>query len=80
MRDNWKKLLGIAVGASGVFYPPLLPVTTLLGGLIIGTDFQVGSEVGSAIGKGAKKVVNHETLSADELQALADAARLLPSP
>jgi hypothetical protein len=38
-----RKLLGLAVGAAGVFYPPLMPVTIGLGGLIAGSDFQVGA-------------------------------------
>ena len=72
--NHWRKVLGGALAVAGVFVPALLPLAPL-GTLILGSDFQVGSKVGTAIGAGAKKVVNHESLSAEELQALADAAQ-----
>lgn len=82
--DHWRKLAGIAVGALcaiPVLTPFALPIVGL-GGLIFGSDFQVGATVGTPLGAGAKDVVNHRTLTAEELQTLADAARragLLPA-
>lgn len=77
--DHWKKLLGGGIAVAGAFIPALAPLIPL-GTLLVGTDFQVGSQVGTRLGAGAKKVISHKdiaALSADELAALADAARLL---
>lgn len=55
---NWRKVAGIVVGATGVLYPPLLPVTIGIGGLVAGSDFQIGAQLGTPIGKAAKELVN----------------------
>lgn len=57
LESHWKKLLGIAVGVVGVFYPPLAPVLGPLGGVIVGSDFQVGTQLGTPVGGAAKDLV-----------------------
>jgi len=72
VKGNYKKLLGVAVGVSGVFYPPLLPLTTSLGGVIFGSDFQHGTELGTPVGKDAKEL-------ASQLDAARKAGTLPPA-
>jgi hypothetical protein len=57
LASHWKKLLGVAVGIAGVFYPPLAPVLGPLGGVIVGSDFQIGTQLGTPIGGDAQKLV-----------------------
>lgn len=57
LKSHWKKLAGIAVGAASVFYPPLAPILVPLGSAIIGSDFQVGSQLGTPVGSAAKDMV-----------------------
>lgn len=56
LKSHWKKVLGISVGIVGAF-TPLAPVLIPVGALVLGTDFQVGSQVGTPLGQAAKDVV-----------------------
>lgn len=76
--NHKRKLLGIAVGAVGVFFPPILPYTTVLGGVIVGSDFQVGAKVGTAIGDTAKHVVDSRKLTPADAAKLGILMRELP--
>lgn len=57
LKDHWRKLAGIAIATAGYFYPPLIPLTTI-GGIILGSDFQVGSKMGTPLGPAAKQLVD----------------------
>lgn len=55
-KKHWKKLAGAGIAIAGAFIPgaqPLIP----FGAVLFGADFQVGAQVGTPIGKGAKDLV-----------------------
>jgi len=71
-KAHWKKLLGGAVAVAGSFFPEVALPAQVLGGVILGSDFQVGSSIGTPVGQAAKRVADtHKALSQDELMQLA---------
>jgi hypothetical protein len=73
LSKHWKKLLGGAVAVAGAFVPGLQPLIPV-GALILGSDFQLGSSIGTPLGAGAKRVVEkHESLSGHDLQVITEA-------
>jgi hypothetical protein len=72
---HWKKILGGAVAVAGAFVPPLAPLIPI-GTLLFGSDFQLGSSVGTPIGAAGKRVAEGaeltKALSPEQLRELAD--------
>lgn len=58
LKKHWKKIVGVAVAVSGVFYPPALAVTVPLGSSLFGSDFQLGTQIGTPIGQSAKELAD----------------------
>lgn len=54
LKKHWKKGLGLVVGIAGAFTPAAV-VLLPLGGIIFGTDFQVGASAGTPLGRTAKE-------------------------
>lgn len=53
LKSHWKKIVGAGVAIAGWFVPELAPLQ-IVGGIVLGSDFQVGTALGTPIGKGAK--------------------------
>jgi hypothetical protein len=53
LKRHWKKAAGVVVAAVGVFVPGLQPLIPI-GGMLFGSDFQIGASAGTPLGKAAK--------------------------